>query len=53
MIKKLSSTNKDFESELSLLVSWESVSSDEVAKTVSKIIKDVKNNGDKSLLELT
>ena len=53
MIKKLSSTNKDFESELSLLVSWESVSNDEVAKTVSKIIKDVKNNGDKSLLELT
>ncbi len=53
MISKLSSKNEDFDSQLSSLISWESSSNDDISQTVSKIIEEVKNNGDSSLLKFT
>ena len=51
MITKLSSQQKDFNTKLSSLLSWESVSNKDVANTVEEIINTIRSNGDKALID--
>ena len=51
MIAKLSSQQSDFESKLSALLAWESVSNKQVAETVDEIISSIRTGGDKSLVD--
>lgn len=53
MINKLSSQHEDFDSQLSSLISWESVSNNDVNKIVDEIIAEIQNTGDKALLNYT
>jgi histidinol dehydrogenase len=53
MINKLSSHHEDFDSQLSSLISWESVSNNDVKKIVDEIITEIQNKGDKALLGYT
>ena len=53
MINKLSSQHEDFDSQLSSLISWESVSNNNVKKIVDEIIAEIQNKGDKALLNYT
>jgi len=53
MINLLSSSSEDFDAKLSTLISWEVSSDKEVNNTVRKIIKEVKDKGDSSVLSLT
>jgi len=53
MINKLSSQHEDFDSQLSSLISWESVSNKDVNKIVDEIIAEIQNKGDKALLNYT
>ena len=53
MISLLSSSNEDFDVQLSSLISWEASSDEEVNNTVRKIIKEVKDKGDSSVLDFT
>ena len=53
MINKFSSQDRDFESKLNSLIAWESASNEEVGRSVEKIIADVKQNGDASVLDYT
>jgi len=51
MITKLSSQQRDFNTRLSSLLSWESVSNKDVEKTVEEIINTVRSKGDKALID--
>ena len=51
MINKLSSEQKDFQSQLRTLLSWEGMSYTTVVTTVNEIIASVKSNGDSALLD--
>ena len=51
MITKLSSQQKDFNTKLSSLLSWESVSNKDVANTVEEIINTIRSKGDKALID--
>ena len=51
MITKLSSQQKDFNIQLSSLLSWESVSNKDVANTVEEIINTIRSKGDKALID--
>lgn len=51
MINKLSSEQKDFQSQLRALLSWEGMSYTTVVTTVNEIIESVKSNGDSALLD--
>jgi histidinol dehydrogenase len=51
MITKLSSQQKDFDTKLSSLLSWESVSNKDVASTVEEIINTIRSKGDKALID--
>ena len=51
MIAKLSSQQRDFNRQLSSLLSWESVSNKDVANTVEEIINTIKSKGDKALVD--
>jgi len=53
MISLLSSSSEDFDVQLSLLISWEASSDEEINNTVRKIIKEVKDKGDSSVLNFT
>jgi len=53
MISLLSSISEDFGAQLSSLISWEASSDEEINNTVRKIIKEVKDNGDSSVLRFT
>ncbi|SFV77232.1 Histidinol dehydrogenase [hydrothermal vent metagenome] len=53
MITKLSSSQADFQQNLSDLLSWESVSNKDVAKTVDDIIINIRKTGDQALIEYT
>lgn len=51
MIKKLNSTQSDFQNKLSTLLAWESISNEEVANTVDDIIANIKAKGDVALID--
>jgi histidinol dehydrogenase len=53
MITKLSSSQTDFQQNLGDLLSWESVSNKDVAKTVDDIIANIRKTGDQALIEYT
>lgn len=53
MIRKLSSKSKNFDSELSSLISFDNDSNDEIYEVVKKIISDVQTRGDQALISLT
>ena len=53
MIRKLSSKSKNFDSELSSLLSFDNDSNDEIYEVVKKIISDVQTRGDQALISLT
>ena len=53
MINKFSTQDRDFVSKLNSLIAWESASNEEVGRSVEKIIADVKQNGDASVLDYT
>ena len=53
MISILSSKNEDFDTQLSSLISWEASSNEEINNSVRRIIEEVKNNGDSSVLSFT
>jgi histidinol dehydrogenase len=51
MITKLSSQQRDFNTQLSSLLSWESVSNQDVLNTVEEIINTIRSKGDKALID--
>ena len=53
MIRKLSSKSKNFDSELSSLLSFDNDSNDKIYEVVKKIISDVQTRGDQALISLT
>ncbi|WP_416653271.1 histidinol dehydrogenase [Candidatus Pseudothioglobus sp. Uisw_086] len=53
MISLLSSNSEDFDTQLSSLITWESYSDEEINNNVRKIIKEVKDKGDSSVLKFT
>ena len=50
MITKLTSQQKDFNTQLSSLLSWEGFSNNDVVNTVEEIINSIRSKGDKALL---
>ena len=53
MIKKFSTLDNDFDSELDSLIAWDSSIDEEISNSVKKIINDVRRNGDSSVLDYT
>lgn len=53
IISRLSTTQKDFDSILDKLLSWDSVSNENVANVVNDILARVKSGGDAALLEFS
>jgi len=51
MITKLSSQQRDFNTQLSSLLSWESVFNQDVSNTVEEIINTIRSKGDKALID--
>ena len=51
LIRKLDSRDAEFKKTLEELLAWESVSDDEVLKTVMQIIADVRKRGDAAVVE--
>jgi len=51
MITKLSSHQKGFNTKLSSLLSWQSVSNKDVVNTVEEIINTIRSKGDKALID--
>ncbi|AGF48055.1 histidinol dehydrogenase [Candidatus Kinetoplastibacterium oncopeltii TCC290E] len=52
-IKRLDSLDKNFSSSLSSILEFESSEDESIEKTVHSILKDIKNDGDKALLNYT
>ena len=50
MITKLTSQQRDFNTQLSSLLSWEVVANQDVVNTVEEIINSIRSKGDKALL---
>ena len=53
MIKKFSTLDNDFDSELDSLIAWDSSIDEEISNSVINIINDVRRNGDSSVLDYT
>ena len=53
MINTLSTLDPNFDFQLKSLTSWESLESEEIIQYVKKIIDNVKNYGDNSVLDYT
>jgi histidinol dehydrogenase len=52
-IKKLTTTDPDFQQQLEALLAWEAVSDTAVTDTVKEVLANVKAQGDKAVLEYT
>jgi histidinol dehydrogenase len=52
-IKRLDSLDSDFQLQLDKLLAWDSTSDEAVFKTVSEILKSVKNQGDSAVLDFS
>ncbi|MGA0959971.1 MAG: histidinol dehydrogenase [Sedimenticolaceae bacterium] len=52
-IRKLSTTDVDFDAQLEQLLAWESVSDDAVNDVVKQVIADIRSRGDLALMDFT
>jgi histidinol dehydrogenase len=52
-IRKLSTTDGDFDAQLEQLLAWESVSDDAVNDVVKQVIADIRSRGDSALMDFT
>ena len=52
-IRKLSTTDVDFDAQLEQLLAWESVSDDAVNDVVKQVIADIRTRGDLALMDFT
>ncbi len=52
-IKRLDTLDSDFRVQLDKLLAWDSTSDEAVFKTVSEILKSVKNQGDSAVLDFS
>jgi len=52
-IKRLSTTQTDYQQQMDSLLAWEGVSDEQVNSTVKDILKNIRSRGDEALLEYT
>lgn len=52
-IKRLTTTQDDYQQQMDTLLAWEGVSDDQVNSTVREILKNVRSRGDEALVEYT
>ena len=52
-IKRLTTTQADYQSQMDTLLAWEGVSDDQVNSTVKDILKSIRSRGDEALVEYT
>ncbi|NEX19177.1 histidinol dehydrogenase [Thiorhodococcus mannitoliphagus] len=52
-IKRLATSNPDYQARIADLLAWESVSDDRVQQTVAEIIREVRARGDAALIDYT
>ncbi len=52
-IKRLTTTQADYQSQMETLLAWEGVSDDQVNSTVKDILKNIRSRGDEALVEYT
>lgn len=52
-IKRLKTTQDDYQSQMDTLLAWEGVSDDNVNATVKDILKNIRSRGDEALIEYT
>ncbi len=52
-IRRLSTADSDFGTQLNALLAWDAVSDDQVQRTVAAIIADIRDRGDAALLDYT
>jgi len=52
-IKRLTTTQNDYQQQMDALLAWEGVSDDQVNSTVRDILKDIRSRGDEALIEYT
>jgi len=52
-MKRLSTTQSDYQQQMDALLAWEGVSDDQVNATVREVIKNIRSRGDEALLEYT
>jgi len=52
-IKRLSTTQTDYQQQMDSLLAWEGVSDDQVNSTVKDILKNIRSRGDDALVEYT
>jgi histidinol dehydrogenase len=52
-IKRLTTTQSDYQSQMETLLAWEGVSDDQVNTTVRDVIKNIRQRGDEALVEYT
>lgn len=52
-IKRLTTTQTDYQQQMDTLLAWEGVSDDQVNSTVREILKNVRSRGDEALVEYT
>lgn len=52
-IKRLTTTQADYQSQMDTLLAWEGVSDDQVNSTVKDILKNIRSRGDDALVEYT
>ncbi len=52
-IKRLTTTQNDYQEQIDALLAWEGVSDDQVNSTVKDILKNIRSRGDEALVEYT
>ena len=52
-IKRLATTQDDYQQQMDTLLAWEGVSDDQVNSTVKDILKNIRTRGDEALIEYT
>ena len=53
MIKRLTTTQNDYQQQMDALLAWEGVSDDQVNSTVRDVLKNIRLRGDEALVEYT
>jgi len=52
-IKRLTTTQTDYQEQMDALLAWEGVSDDQVNSTVTDVLKNIRSRGDEALVEYT